>query len=139
MAAAHFDLGSFLRGLLTITSASALTVDSSDGPSAGIIQAGAGQLGAVVDNRLMLTGGWDKLQPWLVKHLRATSGARLLVHFRFPGEQERAVLTAVDKLRRQHNHKPVLPGNTWVFPPMAGDDGAPLSRLSTLGTVVVCS
>lgn len=137
MATAQFDLGSFLRGLLAVTSASSLTVENTDGQSAGVIQAGAGQLGAVVDNRLMLTGPWEKLQPWLVKHLRAGPGTKLLVHLRFPSEQERAVLTALDKLRRQHSHKPALPGNTWVYPPMSADDGAALSKLSTVCTVVV--
>jgi hypothetical protein len=137
MASTAFDLGSFLRGLLAVTSGSQLTAENpADGQSASVIQAGAGQLGAVVDNRLMLTGPWEKLQPWLVKHLRAGPGARLLVHFRFPGDQERAVLTAVDKLRRQHNLKPLLPANTWVYPPMSSADDVPLSKLSTVCTVV---
>lgn len=131
------DLGSFLRGLLAVTSASQLTVENpADGQSASVIQAGAGQLGAVVDNRLMLTGPWEKLQPWLIKHLRAGLGAKLLVHFRFPSEQERAVLTAVDKQRRQHNQKPLLPANTWVYPPMSSSDDVPLSKLSTVCTVL---
>jgi hypothetical protein len=131
------DLGSFLRGLLAVTSASQLTAENpADGQSASVIQAGAGQLGAVVDNRLMLTGPWEKLQPWLIKHLRAAPGAKLLVHFRFPSEQERAVLTAVDKQRRQHGQKPLLPANTWVYPPMSSSDDVPLSKLSTVCTVL---
>jgi hypothetical protein len=137
MASAAFDLGSFLRGCLAITSAAQLTAENPDnGQAASIIQAGAGQLGAVVDNRLMLTGPWEKLQPWLIKHLHAVPGTRLLVHFRFPSEQERAVLTAVDKQRRQHNLKPLLPANTWVYPPMSSSDDVPVSKLSTVCTMV---
>jgi hypothetical protein len=136
MATASFDLGSFLRGLLGVTSASQLTAENpADAQAVSIIQAGGGQLGAVVDSRLMLTGAWEKLHPWVVKHLHAGPGTKLLVHFRFHGE-ERPVLTALDKLRRQHNLKPLLPANTWVYPPMSAADDVPLSKYCTVCTVV---
>jgi hypothetical protein len=137
MSAPAFDLGSFVRGLLALPHATLVTLENqAEGLLAAICQGGAGQFGVVMDNRLMLTGPWEKVQPWLAKNLRLGPGARLLANFKFAGEQERAVLTALDKQRRQHGLKPLLAVNTWVYPPLSADDGSPLSRLSTVATLV---
>jgi len=136
MSAPTFSLGSFLAGLMNVPQSSLVTVENAaTGALAALCQAGAGQVGAVMSHRLMMTGPWDKVQPWLLKSLQVGPGTRLLVHFRFDGK-EMPVLTALDKLRRQHGLKPLLPNNTWVFPPMTSPDGAPLGKLNTVCTVI---
>ncbi|MBY0527047.1 MAG: hypothetical protein K2R98_26875 [Gemmataceae bacterium] len=132
-----FAFGAFLQGAMNIPQTAVLTIENAtDGVLATLCQAGAGQVGAVVDHRLMMTGTWEKVQPWLLKCLHVGPGTKVLVHFKFPGDKEMPVLTALDRLRRQHGLKPLLPANTWVFPAMTTPDGEPLGKLSTACTLV---